>query len=266
MVVLDNYLLLDIPPFDIKYKRWKTYGYTCAEEKDNLRDTLNEATGGYCMYCYSRINVDNKWYGNLEHAIEKNNSYKLRECIPNIGAACMRCNQSLKRVGEKKRIISAKVIDVFESNSRCSWDKRKQCTVPCAALRNLQKKYSKMKDAEIILQPMGVKGEDSNETFELRYNVFKMEFEPNTSLHSYSEKDIMFINRHIQRFKLNDPKYRTKALIDYVKNVIDGNGKLPKYEFTNLIVQIFEDKLKDKTEAERINICKKIYPIIFLNA
>lgn len=93
-----------------------------------------------------------------------------------------------------------------------------------------------------------------------------MEFEPNTSLHSYSEKDIMFINRHIQRFKLNDPKYRTKALIDYVKNVIDGNGKLPKYEFTNLIVQIFEDKLKDKTEAERINICKKIYPIIFLNA
>lgn len=114
---MDNYLLLDIPPFDIKYNRWKTYGYTCAEEKDNLRDTLNEATGGYCMYCYSRINVDNKWYGNLEHAIEKNNSYKLRECIPNIGAACMRCNQSLKRVGEKKRIISAKVIDVFESNS-----------------------------------------------------------------------------------------------------------------------------------------------------
>ena len=41
---------------------------------------------------------------------------------------------------------------------------------------------------------------------------------------------------------------------------------MPKYEFTNLIVQIFEDKLKDKTEAERINICKKIYPIIFLNA
>ena len=92
------------------------------------------------MYCYSRINVDNKWYGNLEHAIEKNNSYKLRECIPNIGAACMRCNQSLKRVGEKKRIISAKVIDVFESNSRCSWDKKKAMHSTMCGFKKFAKK------------------------------------------------------------------------------------------------------------------------------
>ena len=63
---------------------------------------------------------------------------------------------------------------------------------------------------------------------------------------------------------MNDPKYRTKALIDYVKNVIDGNGKLPKYEFTNLIVQIFEDKTKKiKQKLSGLIFVKKIYPIIF---
>lgn len=37
------------------------------------------------MYCYSRVLVDRKMFGNLEHAIEKKNSDKLIECIPNIG-------------------------------------------------------------------------------------------------------------------------------------------------------------------------------------
>lgn len=53
------------------------------------------------MYCYTRVLVDRKMFGNLEHAIEKNNSDKLIECIPNIGLACPTCNQSFKRRNEK---------------------------------------------------------------------------------------------------------------------------------------------------------------------
>ena len=116
---------------------------------------------------------------------------------------------------------------------------------------------------KFILQPMGVKGEDSNETFELRYNVFKMEFELILHYIVILKRILCLINRHIQRFKLNDPKYRTKALIDYVKNVIDGNGKLPKYEFTNLIVQIFEDKLKDKQKLSGLIFVKKYIRLYF---
>ena len=82
---MEDFFCLDIPLFKVRYKRWKNYGYRKANEKENLKKVLSEASGGYCMYCYSRMEVDNKFYGHLEHAIEKNNSDKLIECIPNIG-------------------------------------------------------------------------------------------------------------------------------------------------------------------------------------
>ncbi len=53
------------------------------------------------MYCYTRVRVDEKLYANLEHAIEKSNSDKLIECVPNIGLSCPVCNQTFKRIGEK---------------------------------------------------------------------------------------------------------------------------------------------------------------------
>lgn len=44
-----------------------------------------------------------------------------------------------------------------------------------------------------------------------------MEFQPNTNLHVYSDRELTFINRHIQRFRLNDPKYKTGQLADYIR-------------------------------------------------
>ena len=93
---MDDIFLIEIPIFKPKYKRWKKYGYKNSTEKENLKNVLEECSNGYCMYCYTRIRVDGKFYANLEHAIEKNNSKKLVECIPNIGLACSVCNQSLK--------------------------------------------------------------------------------------------------------------------------------------------------------------------------
>lgn len=91
-----------------------------------------------------------------------------------------------------------------------------------------------------------------------------MEFLPDNILHSYSEEESLFIKKHIQRFHLNDPKYRTKALFNFVKNIIDSGGVLPNYEYNNFIVQLFADKMKEKTQGERVSICCKIYPIMFL--
>ncbi len=263
---MDNYLCLEIPEFQVKYSKHKKYGYEKSEERENLKDILNKASKEYCMYCYSRLKVDNKWYGNLEHAIEKSNSDKLIECIPNIGMSCSICNQTFKRIGERKRKVSQSAKDEFEKSSRCTTKNRKQCTVPCKALRNLQVSYSGMEDAEILLQPMGIERKDSNELLALQYDVLRMEFLPCTILHNYSEEELLFINRHIKRFHLNDPKYRTHALIDFVKNVIDNGGKIPDYEYNNLVVQLFVDKIKEKTQEERFDICCKIYPIMFLKA
>lgn len=260
---MDDFLHLDIPLFRVMYKKRIKYGYSKANEKKNTKTVLSNASGGYCMYCYTRVAIDRKNFGDLEHAIEKKNSEKLIECIPNIGMACSDCNQSFKKVGDRRRRISESVKKNFEERSKCTVEKRKQCTVPCKALRDLQKEYSKMPGAEIILQPMGIIGGQSGNPLNIQYDVLKMEFQPNTNLFTYSEDEIEFINKHIQRFRLNDPKYMTYKLADYIKNLIDSGGVSCSCKYDNMIVELFDKKLKGKTAEERVDICSKIYTVIF---
>lgn len=260
---MEDFLTLEMPFFKPRYKKWKRYGCTNAVEKSNLKTVLELSTEGYCMYCFSRIRVDEKLYANLEHAIEKSNSDKLIECIPNIGLSCTLCNQTFKRIGERKRKLPVAMIDLYEKRSECSVENRKQCTVVCKALRNLQKGYSRLSGAEIILQPMGILGEDSHEELALQYNVLKMIFEPAKEGHTYTDKELRFIDAHINRFRLNDSQYRTRQLYDFVQNVIDSNGKMPTYEYNNLIVKLFREKLSGRREEEILKICKSVFLIMF---
>ena len=121
-----------------------------------------------------------------------------------------------------------------------------------------------MPEGEIILQPMGVKGGQSGEPLALQYNVLKMEFQPNTNQYTYSEEELSFIQKHIQRFHLNDPQYRTRQLADFLKIIIDGGGMIPQYEYNNLVVKLFADKIREKTKEERVDICSRIYVAVFL--
>lgn len=260
---MENILVLEMPLFRPKYKRWKKYGYKNAKEKVNLKAILENSSEGYCMYCYSRIRVDGKLYANLEHAIEKANSDKLIECIPNIGLTCSTCNQIFKRSGEQKRKLSEEAIKEYEHKSKCTLEKRKQCTVPCKALKNLQKKYNALPEGKIILQPMGVKGNETGEELALQYDVLNMEFQPATNSHTYSEREKEFIDIHIKRFRLNDPVYRTRQLYDFIRNVIDNDGKMPEYEFNNWIVKQFYKQMEGKNQKEILKICTSIFCIVF---
>lgn len=67
---------------------------------------------------------------------------------------------------------------------------------------------------------------------------------------------------HILRFHLNDPKFRTRQLVDYIRNMIDNGGNVQQYEYNNMIVQLFVDKIKDKTVEEKVDICSKIYVML----
>lgn len=260
---MEDIFLIEIPIFKPKYKKWKKYGYKNSIEKENLKSVLEECSNGYCMYCYTRIRIDGKFYANLEHAIEKNNSKKLVECVPNIGLACSVCNQSLKKRGENNRRLSQKIISDYESASLCSTTKRKQCTVPCGALKKLQREYCTLSGGEIILQPNGIKGCDTNEILNLQYDILKMEFQPANSFHKYSEKEQEFINTPICRFKLNDPKYKRERLYEFIRNIIDNNGNIPTYQYNNILVEKFCDKLKFRTKEEIYKICKTIFCIAF---
>lgn len=184
-------------------------------------------------------------------------------CTYNIGLSCPICNQTFKRIGEKKRKIHKEDIIQYEESSKCSIKCRKQCTVPCKALRNLQKNYSSLPDAEILLQPMGIQGMDSNEVLILQYNVMNMQFEPAQKSHTYFDRELRFIEAHIKRFRLNDPQFRSRQLFEFVKNVIDNNGNIPKYEYNNLTVKLFRENLKDKSSEEILKICKNIFIITF---
>lgn len=260
---MEDFLILRMPGFSPRYKKWKKYGYTNAKERANLKEILEESTGGYCMYCFSRIRVDGKLYANLEHSIEKGNSNKLIECVPDIGLSCAVCNQTFKRIGERRRRIPRSIVEQYERSSACSVENRKQCTVPCKALRDLQKKYSRMADAQVILQPMGVKGDDTNNELALQYNVMNMEFEPAKEKYTYSDEEQRFIEAHIKRFRLNDPEYRSRQLFVFIQNIIDSDGKIPQYEYNNLIVELFCRKLMGKSKAEILKICKSIFIVMF---
>lgn len=261
---MENFLLLELPVFHPKYKKWKRYGYKNTKERENLKKVLEDSTEGYCMYCYSRIRVDGKLYANLEHAIEKANSDKLVECVPNIGLTCSTCNQIFKRVGEKRRKLGCNIIEEFEKKSKCTLEKRKQCTVPCRALKNLQMQYCRLPEGQIILQPMGVRGDETGEILALQYDVLNMEFQPAVYFHTYSEKEKDFIVKHIERFRLNNPKYKTRQLYDFVRNIIDNEGKIPQYEYNNWVVEQFRKQIEDKSREDILKICESIFRIAFL--
>ncbi|MGN0482905.1 MAG: hypothetical protein ACI4HI_05060 [Lachnospiraceae bacterium] len=260
---MDNMLVLEMPVFRPQYKKSEKYGYKKVEEKNNLKKVLENSSEGYCMYCYTRIRVDGKLYANLEHAIEKKNSKKLVECIPNIGLTCSVCNQIFKKSGETKRRLPDVAIKEYETESKCSLEKREQCAVPCRALKKLQKQYNNLPEGNIILQPMGVEGEETGEMLTLQYDVLKMEFQPATSFHTYSEKEISFIENHIRRFRLNDPEYKTRKLFEFIRNIINNDGKIPQYEYNNLIVQQFCKQIQNKDRKDILKICKTIFFITF---
>lgn len=89
-------------------------------------------------------------------------------------------------------------------------------------------------------------------------------FQPAVSGHSYSEQEIQYIEEHIRRFHLNDPKYRTKSLFEFVKQVIDHHGILSNYEYNNWLVEQFAKMLSDRSQEEALKLCEAIYCSTFL--
>ena len=80
---------------------------------------------------------------------------------------------------------------------------------------------------------------------------------------TYSDRELRFIEAHIKRFRLNDPKFRSRQLFDFIQNIIDNHGGLPAYEYNNLTVTLFRKKLEQKPPEEILKICEKIYIVTF---
>ncbi len=257
---MEEILTLDIPKFQVEFEE-KDYRYSYGKGRENLKNALYRAGRNYCMYCYTRIKLDEREFGRFEHAIEKKISVKcLTECIPDIGIACGLCNEKYKRIGEKRRRPSEHVINRFEERAVCT----ENCRVPCEAYQELKDSYLSADDAHIILQPQGVIGKQSGEELRLQYDVLEALFVPDRK-RAYTQEEKHFICDHIDRFHLNARNEKTKQLIRFIEDTIEKDGQYTRMEPGNLIVELFvEQVLEGKSQREILKICKLIYRYSFL--
>lgn len=252
---MSDVLLIDIPKFQVNFENGKNYGTIGKKKRENLSEALYNASRRFCMYCYTRIQIDNCRTGHFEHGIEKNISLKkLKNCVPDIGISCSICNDKYKKYNEKERRPKKEIIEQFEKE-QCV----KNCTQECPAFLKLKQEYVQNEKAHIILQPSGIKGEDTGQELLLQYDVLETKFIPNQK-YAYSEKEKKFIWDHINRFHLNAEEDKTKQLIRFVEDIIDKDGQYAKVDYNNLIVELFvEQVLKGRTKDEILKICKLIY-------
>ncbi|MBN2920881.1 MAG: hypothetical protein JTJ28_14905 [Lactobacillus sp.] len=252
--MIQSPLLLDIPSFVPEYQETIEYGYK-NKPRENLEKLLRKTSKNHCMYCYCLLQNDRVNIGNLEHSIEKSiDEEHLTDCVPNISITCPYCNQSLKRIGEKKRVEAIiPSVKNFTNNLEC---KGRKCKSECANYKELKSEYCR--ESQIILQPMGVKGEDSGQDYRLQYDVEKAEFIPSKKC-NYDEKDIKYINHHINRFKLNDRSFKTKALVCFVEDVVEAEGRYRKNrKYSNYIVDLFKESIQNLSREEVLELCEQI--------
>lgn len=250
---MDNLLIIDIPDFSIEYEDGVKYGYTPEKQKRNLRDVLEKACRGYCMYCYRRIVIDGIGTGHLEHAIEREYSWKLEQCVPNIGIACSKCNLSYKKREQKYRLIPDNEIQIFEEG--CC---KENCTTPCYKYFRIKSVYLENKEAHMILQPGGALGKETDNPLKLQYDILQSRFQA-SNRYAYAEQELEFIEDHIKRFRLNGECEKTKQLVAFLKDTIDCEGRYTRMEYNHYIVELFVEKLQGKTREEILKICKFLY-------
>lgn len=252
----DIFTKIEIPNFLPAYDSEIRYGFKNTNYKKNLKELLNNTSNGFCMYCYVRIEIDGKLLGHLEHSIEKSNSKYLIECVPNISWVCPVCNDIFKKSGESERMLSKKDVRIFERNLHCNAN---NCKKECVKYKNLKKKYVSKDNAHIILQPSGMKGFDTGYDLRIQYNVQNAQFEPSVYQGQYSEEEKRYIIDHINKFHLNDEKYKTNALMTFFEDVIEADGHMIRTPENNIVVTIFKKKLEGLGREQILKICKKLY-------
>lgn len=257
---MEDIFLLDIPMFSPDYQKGTLYGYS-GNARKNLDELLRKASKNHCMYCYALLKSDRVNTGNLEHGIEKDmDKEHLTDCVPNIAIACTHCNQSLKRIGEKNRKEKMHPsLKIFKMNVQCQTE---SCIVGCDAFAKLKQAYCR--ESQIILQPFGVKGQNSGLDYRIQYDVEKAEFVPSRK-YKYDAKDLAYIEHHIHQFRMNDIGFKTRALLEFLEDVISAEGRYRKEkEYSNYIVDLFVEKMEGYTQEEVYRICSNLYVRYFL--
>lgn len=244
-----------MPDFKPVYSQNVQYGYY-GKRGDRLKELLLKTSCYHCMYCFASLKGDRTDLGEIEHSIEKTLSEYLVECVPNMSIVCSNCNQSLKRVGEKKRKEKIKpYMKTYEKNVECQG---MDCKAICGPYLALRRQYCKLN--QLHLQPYGIEGENSGQEYRLQYDIMNAEFIPSKK-YAYDDSDRKILEHHIRQFKLNDIHYKTEALLKFVEDTIEAEGKYNKHKnrYSNYIVDLFVEKIKGYSTEDVLKICENIY-------
>ncbi len=247
----EDFFLVDIPVFEPLYDAEEKYGWS--RYKDNLWNVLKDTTGGYCMYCYDKVWINEQRRGQIEHGIERANSKEtLSDCVPNLGLACENCNGKFKRRGENKRKLPISSIKEFIKGDCKKFD----CKSPCEKFETLRAEY--IKNGKILIQPFEIKIEEGH-SLRLQFDLLNNKYIPSTKCGNYNQEELDIINGHIKLFGLNGPERPNREVSKYCKNVIDNGSILEGIPYNNLVVDLFRRKLKQLDVKEAVKVCNIIY-------
>lgn len=235
-----------------------------SESSRKLFKSLLESSNYRCMYCGTDLSGEttHKIDGNFEkeHTTEKVQEETeikyLKECKFNFSVTCSKCNKLKKEIIfiDKRHLKESYYEDVC---------KLKKCTGKCftyyAALINYVVLNS------IIAQPTGV---NISRAHKLEYNFFEKKFMANEKI-NHSEKELIFIEKHIKKFELNSRnlKILSQILTELYIDIREGKKirKLSKQGFgtdnnyNNVMDDIFIDYLETLTEKKKRMIITYLY-------
>lgn len=251
--------------YKVKFESDKKYKYTehTCKAKTNLKNALLDSSNGYCMYCYSKIVIDNKNYGHLEHTIEQSIAQSLKECRHNLSIACPTCNTSCKTAQQEQRKIE--INEIFNCDTKDCTDNFCD-TYTIIANRYISNMCQKNLD-KIILRPHPVHNSYNNITLDIIYDLLEFKFKP-AYRKEYNQIDKDYIQSHIDKFYLNDEKYYTRE-IKYVIEDFFELKKIPnKKRYQNLVAELFIENLEKYYCDNDFNfqiiedLCTDLYSII----
>lgn len=252
----EDVFVVDIPVFMPVYEPDKKYGWS--QYKDHLWEALNKATNGHCMYCYNTIVINREIMGHIEHSIEKVNSKRLENCVPNMGSACIICNEKYKRQQETARKLQPKFLKEFETGECKKYD----CKGICDKLEQLREEY--ICSGKIVIQPFEAKIKKDGHVLKLQYDLLNCKYRPSQSGEKYTTEEMEIIHNHIKLFGLNDPKRKNYEVGKYCKNVIDDDSLMIGKDYNNLIVDLFREKLQKLDITDAVKICRIVYENAFM--
>lgn len=111
------------------------------------------------------------------------------------------------------------------------------------------------------MQSFGIKNINTGKHYLIQYDILNQKFISSINK-GYTDNEKQFINEHINRFNLNDSRYRIKEFIYLIEDIIENNNIHKRNRYCNLVVELFLDKIQSFPKEKALKIWSFTYEIM----